>query len=570
MAIIQISRITQRKGLQTDLPQPLAGAELGWSTDQRRLYIGNGELSEGAPVVGNTEILTEFSDILGYTTAYTYKGEAAGYTAQTGATSTPVTVSLQSWMDQFASVKDFGATGDGITDDTEAINRALYQLYCRQVNTQIRRTLFFPAGTYKVSNSINVPPYARLSGDGTNGSILSFEAAVWTNAVAYQAGVLVVNSGSYYRSLIAVPVGIAIGNATYWQSTTLPDCVMRTADSLQQTGSSIGLNGATAPQFISVMDINIETSSEHHGLLVEKCVSSNFEGVNITGPLTTADLITTTPDIAAVSWSNSAGLRCEDINFYNCDFGGFNYGTISDQQIKGVVFSGCWFDTLYQGVYLGGASPVSGGPTGVRIVHSVFDNIYREGIVIDNVGLNASGFNIFYDVGNHFQGTTYPASVIIDINADQNISVGDMFERTTAYAGTYPRIDLNFAASIGIDSAYKIQAGTFTRFSGVDAIINDNVAAPTAIFTVDATDIRAFKMDYTIVRGTATRTGTYTIVASTDGTGGTLTTNDTGVQNTGTGVTLSVSETGSVVTVSYTSTSTGTAGELYYSLNKLA
>jgi hypothetical protein len=49
-------RITARKGLQVDLPQPLAGAELGWAVDERRLFIGNGPLEDGAPVVGNTEI----------------------------------------------------------------------------------------------------------------------------------------------------------------------------------------------------------------------------------------------------------------------------------------------------------------------------------------------------------------------------------------------------------------------------------------------------------------------------------------------------------------------------------
>ena len=62
MAIVQISRITQRKGLQENLPQ-LAGAEFGWSIDQRRLFIGNGTIEEGAPEIGNTEILTEYSDL---------------------------------------------------------------------------------------------------------------------------------------------------------------------------------------------------------------------------------------------------------------------------------------------------------------------------------------------------------------------------------------------------------------------------------------------------------------------------------------------------------------------------
>jgi len=60
MAVIQISKIQVRRGLQENLPQ-LASGELGWSIDERRLYIGNGTLTEGAPEVGVTEILTEYS-----------------------------------------------------------------------------------------------------------------------------------------------------------------------------------------------------------------------------------------------------------------------------------------------------------------------------------------------------------------------------------------------------------------------------------------------------------------------------------------------------------------------------
>jgi len=78
MAIVQISQIKHRHGVQTDLPQ-LATAELGWSVDTRKLYIGNGTLSEGAPEVGNTEILTEHSNIPNYT-VYT-QGISPGTTA---------------------------------------------------------------------------------------------------------------------------------------------------------------------------------------------------------------------------------------------------------------------------------------------------------------------------------------------------------------------------------------------------------------------------------------------------------------------------------------------------------
>jgi hypothetical protein len=68
MAILQISQIQVRRGLNQDLPQ-LASGELGWSIDTRQLYIGNGTLAEGAPSLGQTEVLTQFS-ILNFTTSF--------------------------------------------------------------------------------------------------------------------------------------------------------------------------------------------------------------------------------------------------------------------------------------------------------------------------------------------------------------------------------------------------------------------------------------------------------------------------------------------------------------------
>ncbi len=62
MAITQKSRIKVRHGLQEELPQ-LATGELGWALDSRRLFIGNGTADEGAPTMGNTEILTIYSDV---------------------------------------------------------------------------------------------------------------------------------------------------------------------------------------------------------------------------------------------------------------------------------------------------------------------------------------------------------------------------------------------------------------------------------------------------------------------------------------------------------------------------
>ena len=66
MAVVQISRIQHRRGLATDLPQ-LAAGELGWVVDEQKLFIGNGTVADGAPAVGNTEIMTSGSSA--FTTA---------------------------------------------------------------------------------------------------------------------------------------------------------------------------------------------------------------------------------------------------------------------------------------------------------------------------------------------------------------------------------------------------------------------------------------------------------------------------------------------------------------------
>ena len=128
MAIVSISRIQIRRGRKNQgsgLPQ-LAGGELGWAVDTQELYIGNGAVSEGAPAVGNSKILTEHDNLFELSDQYTYKN---GTSIQTGTSSAnPIQRSLQSRLDDFVNVRSFGANGDG-TDQTLALQRAIDQLY---------------------------------------------------------------------------------------------------------------------------------------------------------------------------------------------------------------------------------------------------------------------------------------------------------------------------------------------------------------------------------------------------------------------------------------------------------
>jgi hypothetical protein len=532
MAIVQVSRITNRKGLAENLPQ-LAGAELGWAIDERRLFIGNGTLQEGAPVIGNTEVLTEFSDILALQTAYTYQGAQAGYVVQTGPSQgAPVTQSLQTWLDNFAVVTDFGAVGDGTTDDTAAINRALFQLYCRDNNPLIRRSLFFPAGRYRVSETIIIPSYARLVGEGANSSVIVLD--------------------------------------TSSDLSSLSDYCARFGDSLQQTGANIGNNGATPPTNIEISAMGFECVEETDVFFVQDANFCSFTNVSFRGPYTKADITAAPGSVNCIAMQGTASLPPTDITFSNCEFVNATYGINTIYQTLGVAVTQCKFDTLYQGIAL--LSPaIRGGPSGFRIFGNKFDNIFNEGIFISNPNkLNSSGSNIFYDVGNSFLGTTNPSSPIIVFGAAQNVSIGDLFQRTEAFSSLHPRVDIQNRASIAVEGSDRLRLGSYQIQSGVRATLNNN-ASNVTLFTVDATKTRAFSVNYTIVRDTTTRTGTFIVVASTDGTGSTLATGDTtAVQNASTGVTLAATELSSTVTFKYSTTNTGADGIISYSITALA
>lgn len=139
MAIVQVSRITNRKGLAENVPQ-LAGAELGWAIDERRLFIGNGTLQEGAPVIGNTEVLTEYSDVFSGRTQFSF----GDYIVNAGTTAT---------LDNNATIQTV------FTIDANSIPAF-------EVKYMIRRGVYTRTGTYIVVGST----------DGTSGTLTTSDA----------------------------------------------------------------------------------------------------------------------------------------------------------------------------------------------------------------------------------------------------------------------------------------------------------------------------------------------------------------------------------------------------------
>ncbi|HET8688368.1 MAG TPA: glycosyl hydrolase family 28-related protein [Methanosarcina sp.] len=289
MAITQISQIQVRRGLHQDLPQ-LAGGEFGWSVDSQRLYIGNGTLTEGAPAQGVTEVLTEHSNFLGSSIKYTFQGTNSGYTSQTGISPTiPVQQSLQDFLDLMVNVKNFGAKGDGVTDDTAAINRAIHEIYTSVSNlnvthTNVRRIIRFPAGKYLITGTILLPPNCYIHGEGRNNTLL------------YGTG-----------------------------TTTIASC-----DSLFQTGANLGFNGAILPNFITVVDLAIQSPTSAPVVSFTSVTDAILERVQFIGGTYSI----------AISGTSSA------ISLINCDYSGYVTAPTSvASTVTGVVVKSGSLDT---------------------------------------------------------------------------------------------------------------------------------------------------------------------------------------------------------------------------------
>ena len=515
MAVVQISRIQHRRGKSDDLPQ-LASAELGWSINNRKLYIGNGSTVEGAPTVGNTEILTEHSNILGGSNSYTYTGDRAGYTA-----SSTTARQLQRKLDETVSVLDFGAKGDGSTDDTTAINTALYQLYCVQdTDPLVRRTLYFPAGTYIVNTgSVNVPPYAHLVGDGQE--------------------------------------------KTFIKNTKESTPVLRTADSDQNTSSSIGTGTAVTPRYITIQGITLWQSVDEDCAILEQCNEVRCNDVGFKGRLTAGPSAIGNKK-AGVKIDQTATHVATHIVFDGCDFSFIEVGVISDVTFKNVVFDKCSFAYNYESFRIG-ENLSSGNANGLRIQNSHFDKITGRAIYLFNGKGCTSSFNTYRDVATNLAGAGNPIAPIVEWSQDGNGNFGDWFERNDADAVTFPRVEHNGKEIYTTLADNYVGYGWHKTYPGKKITLTDNQSSATTTgLTFSRTTEQNLQISYSISRNLRVRTGQLLIT----NTNAESSIADEFIEEADVGVTFTVDRSGGTTTLKYQTNNQSADAYLYYKIDK--
>jgi len=532
MPIVQISRIQHRRGKLTDLPQ-LAAGELGWVIDEQRLFIGNGTVSDGAPAVGNTEIVTAGSSTFSTALSHTYKGYLGDATPIT--TSTQRT--LQKRLDDYVSVKDFGAKGDDSTADVTAIQSAIDEIYIDtdKADSRSRRILFFPAGTYRINAALKIPPYAHLVGEGPDKTIIR-------------------NSGN--------------------------NAVMVTQDDAGNVGTNIGNSGATAPTQIQISNMTLRNTVAYGGFSLDRATKVYFNNVKFQGSYASGGADASTSKGVTVTESTSV-YSTTDVVFDQCQFTKFARLADISYNSRHIKFYNCDFSTAYYGALLGAemdgsTAGLTDGPRDVQFISSSWSEIGQQAIWVkpaagSNTGTGPrniiSSTNWYAStVANNFEGVGSISEVpVIQFDNDECSSVMDFFERT----------DLRRAdGSSELNAAPELQGIGITTKAIKQAILNDNQSSAATINEFPALAGKGISIKYKIVRGTLDRTGELIISASTNGVqyDDTFTESgsDVGVELTAVLDDKDSTAGSETVALKYTSTSTGTAPTIDYQTTIIA
>lgn len=422
MAVVQISKIQVRRGQKNSIsgvPQ-LSSAEFAWAVDTQELFIGNGSVAEGAPFVGNTKILTEHDNILELANDYIFAGTNP-------AISSSVPRSLQDKLDEYVSVTDFGAVGDGSTNCVTSFETAFTQLF-RNSNDVFKKILVIPNGEYLFTSDLRIPSNTILVGESKDGVILRMGANnirfinesgeefvditptdakpnniyIGNFTISRTTGQTVLSGvndftakdvifrgdyelGDPYSSIPTLSISSIVSNVC----TTLSDHGLELGDRVVPRLSANGLVSGTKYYIISIPAANQFVLSKEITGTAETLINggplSDPEAFPLLDPINLicdiiSDVITSlSSQPAAVYWNNILlGTRATDLRFESCEFISNHIGIKCLQNSSfetEVTFDRCKFFVNDTSIYIQG---VPGQGNNWKIFDSVFKEVASQ------------------------------------------------------------------------------------------------------------------------------------------------------------------------------------------------
>ena len=297
------------------------------------------------------------------------------------------------------NVLDYGADPTGVADSTAAIQAAI------DAGVVASQVVFMPAGTYKVTDTLDIPMYSQIQGEHNYQNAKGYGVEPLGTKIAFApttAKTLFQASGpkllgGFYRSSYMIAGLYLEGNST------------------NSTGNSIYGIDVDAISYSTFRDLTIE--GFRTGMRVAGTINNRFENIHVAnayiqnvlydGGIATTDVWTQCTFHYAPIGVNISGVTI-GIRFSECLFEGLeNYGVNIDKESFAVSFVDCYsedtpsannangamFRVGHTGTTLtvSNAITVIGGYYGGRntgAVGSFFDADYLAGAMVSNPVVN--------------------------------------------------------------------------------------------------------------------------------------------------------------------------------------
>jgi hypothetical protein len=375
MAVVQISKIQLRRGQknsQSGIPQ-LSSAEMAWAVDTQELFIGNGSVAEGAPYVGNTKVLTEHDNLLDLISGYRFANDDFSIVNS-------ITRTLQSKLDEYVSIADYGVVSDGSTDCADQFERAFTDLF-RNVDDRYKKTLLIPNGIYLLARDIEIPSNARIRGESRDGAVLLIES-------------------NNIRLITDTGIGLID-----FSSTNRPENIFVADVTIQRLQGQVVLSGLKSSTFSNVL----------------------FKGDHFLGkPINSLAV-----ESSAVFWENNLiGTTVTDVHFNNCSFDQNGISIKCLQSITArseIFFNDCYFETGNTGIYVQGTPEQE---TNWKIFNCKFKEIEASAFRSTQGRNTLIESSKFSNCGNGTGNTSSPITNVIFFGEPRgNLVVDSSFDR---------------------------------------------------------------------------------------------------------------------------------------------
>lgn len=379
-----------------------------------------------------------------------------------------VSRTVQGKLRETVSVTDFGAVGDGVADDTAAIQAAISSL------SSSGGTVFFPKGTYRIASTLLVE-YSRitLEGEGILASTIQNTSAAST-AIKFAANpdssLIYGNGLSNLR--VNVPLNLdsnakgvemihcdtfrmdKVRIENHLVNVTLNGCVnTNVTDSIFYTGEYFTTTPKTGSRSVVLQNYSISP--------IDQVANVYFSGCQISG------LRNTTTNLPRVEYALLLD-SCDTIFFTNCNFTGAQstvklMAARANSGIYATTFSNCYANGLIVGSPQVCVSSygidISGSAAGTQVADitwtgGLIQAFKEDGVYINQTGVQSVSFcpGVFANIGKFgVRNVSSPSGALV---------IGGFFRNVAQNAPTSADGGGIYVASSATTASLKFQGVT--------------------------------------------------------------------------------------------------------------